>query len=65
MDCHHSPDIAEIGNPVYFDRELNAFLDSYQNGKPSQVPATQAHNISVLLAALFDSAGKDGTEVKI
>lgn len=59
----YSPDIAEIGNPIYFDRELSAFLDSYVNKKPSQVPATQAHNISILLAALFDSADKDGTEV--
>lgn len=61
----YSPDIAEIGNPIYFDRELNAFLDSYLNKKPSQVPASQAHNISILLAALFDSAGKSGVEVFI
>lgn len=59
----YSPDIAEIGNPVYFDRELNAFLDSYLNDKPSQVPAEQAHSISVLLAALFKSADINGGEV--
>ena len=61
----YSPDIAEIGNPIYFDRELSAFLDSYKNGKPSQVPAEKAHNISILLAALFDSADKDGSQVFI
>jgi len=59
----YSPEIAEIGNPIYFDRELNAFLDSYLNKKPSQVPAVQAHNISILLAKLFESAGNNGTEV--
>ncbi|WP_145009350.1 Gfo/Idh/MocA family protein [Pseudomonas oryzihabitans] len=59
----YSPDVAEIGNPVYFDREASAFLDSYSNGKPSQVPATQAHNINLLLEAMFASAEKDGQEI--
>lgn len=61
----YSPDIAEIGNPIYFDRELNAFLDSYLNKKPSQVPAEQAHQISLLLAALFSSADQKGQEVPL
>lgn len=61
----YSPEIAEIGNPIYFDRELNAFLDSYINKKPSQVPAEQANNISILLSALFKSADVNGTEIFI
>lgn len=61
----YSPEIAEIGNPIYFDRELDAFLDSLRNGKPSQVPAEQAHNISILLAALFKSAEINGAEIFI
>ena len=39
------------------------FLIHNLNKKPSQVPAVQAHNISILLAKLFESAGNNGTEV--
>ncbi|MNG15584.1 hypothetical protein D3C84_994250 [compost metagenome] len=59
----YSPEIAEIGNPVYFDREAAAFVNSLRNGLPSQVPATQAHNINVILEALFESAAQRGQEV--
>jgi hypothetical protein len=61
----YSPEIAEIGNPVYFDREAKAFTDALRNGTPSNVPATQAHNINVVLEALFASSGKDGAEVSL
>jgi predicted dehydrogenase len=61
----YSPEIAEIGNPVYFDREARAFVDALRNGTPSNVPATQAHNINLVLEALFASSGKDGAEVKL
>jgi predicted dehydrogenase len=59
----YSPEIAEIGNPVYFDREAAAFLRSLRDGAPSTVPATQAHNINLLLEAMFASAEKSGQEV--
>lgn len=61
----YSPEIAEIGNPVYFDREAAAFVNSLRNGLPSQVPATQAHNINVILEALFESAAQRGQEVML
>jgi predicted dehydrogenase len=61
----YSPEIAEIGNPVYFDREAKTFTDALRNGTPSNVPATQAHNINVVLEALFASSDKDGAEVSL
>ena len=61
----YSPEIAEIGNPVYFDREAAAFVQALQNGTPSQVPASQAHNINILLEAIFESSDKAGQEVKL
>lgn len=30
----YSPEIAEIGNPVYFDREAAAFTTSLRTGSP-------------------------------
>jgi predicted dehydrogenase len=59
----YSPEIAEIGNPVYFDREASAFLTSLTQGKESVVPASQAHNINILLDKLFESASNNGVEV--
>ena len=59
----YSPEIAEIGNPVYFDREAAAFVQSLRTGSPSTVPASQAHNINVILEALFESAELNGQEV--
>ncbi|UVH51823.1 Gfo/Idh/MocA family oxidoreductase [Pseudomonas sp. CBSPBW29] len=61
----YSPEIAEIGNPVYFDREATAFVQALLNGTPSQVPASQAHNINLILEALFESASLSGQEVKL
>jgi predicted dehydrogenase len=61
----YSPEIAEIGNPVYFDRESNAFFDALRNGTPSVVPATQAYNISRVLEAMFASSKQAGAEVFI
>jgi len=61
----YSPEIAEIGNPVYFDREAAAFVQALHNGTPSQVPASQAHNINVLLEAIFESSDNAGQEVKL
>lgn len=61
----YSPEIAEIGNPVYFDREAAAFLGALRDGTPSNVPATQAHNINLVLEALFASSERDGAEVAL
>ena len=59
----YSPELAEIGNPVFFDRELAAFSHSVRTGAPIVIPATQALNISTLIEALFASAKNSGTEV--
>jgi len=61
----YSPEIGEIGNPVYFDREAAAFVNSLRTGAPSNVPATQALNINLLLEALFESSSKGGAEVHV
>ncbi len=61
----YSPDIAEIGNPVYFDRESKEFFDALRNGTPSVVPATQAYNISRVIEAMFASSKEAGAEVFI
>ena len=59
----YSPELAEIGNPVFFDRELAAFNNSVRNGAPVVIPATQALNISTLIEALFASSKNSGAEV--
>lgn len=59
----YSPEIAEIGNPVYFDREARAFETALRQGTPSNVPATQAHDINLILEALFASSAANGAEV--
>ncbi|AZD08076.1 Oxidoreductase-like [Pseudomonas chlororaphis] len=61
----YSPEIAEIGNPVYFDREAAAFVQSLRTGSASTVPASQAHNINLILEALFESAELNGQEVNL
>lgn len=59
----YSPELAEIGNPVFFDRELAAFHNSVRHGAPVVIPATQALNISTLIEALFASSQNAGAEV--
>lgn len=59
----YSPELAEIGNPVFFDRELAAFNNFVRNSAPVVIPATQALNISTLIEALFASSKKSGAEV--
>ena len=61
----YSPEIAEIGNPVYFDREAAAFENSLRTGASSNVPAQQAHNINLILEALFKSSSMNGAEVTL
>jgi predicted dehydrogenase len=61
----YSPEIAEIGNPVYFDREAAAFANSMRSGASSNVPVHQAHNINRILEALFQSSSQNGTEIKL
>lgn len=61
----YSPELAEIGNPVYFDREGDAFFDALRYGTPSVVPATQAWNISRVIEAMFTSSQQAGAEVFI
>jgi predicted dehydrogenase len=61
----YSPELAEIGNPSFFDRELTAFVDSLRTGSPIVVAATQALNISTLIEALFASSAQSGGEVTL
>lgn len=61
----YSPELAEIGNPVYFDREATKFVNSLRTGAPSNVPASQAHNINLILEALFRSSEAEGSEVHL
>jgi len=61
----YSPELAEIGNPVFFDRELAAFSNSIRTGAPIVIPATQALNISTLIEALFASSENAGAEVTL
>jgi len=61
----YSPELAEIGNPVYFDREAEAFFGALKNGTPSVVPATQAYNISRIIEALFASSQQAGAEITL
>ncbi|WSG98154.1 hypothetical protein U8P76_29060 (plasmid) [Rhizobium johnstonii] len=61
----YSPEIAEIGNPIYFDREAAAFVGSLRSGSASAVSATQAHNVNRLLEVLFKSSALSGAEVEV
>ena len=61
----YSPELAEIGNPAFFDRELAAFVGALRTGSPIVVPATQALNISTLIEALFASSAAAGAEVAL
>jgi predicted dehydrogenase len=61
----YSPELAEIGNPVFFDRELAAFSNSVRTGAPTVIPASHALNISTLIEALFASAQNAGSEVSL
>ncbi|MBB5737679.1 putative dehydrogenase [Xanthomonas arboricola] len=59
----YSPELAEIGNPVYFDREATRFLAALRSGDASNVPASQAHHINLILEAFFASAAQQGSEI--
>ena len=61
----YSPELAEIGNPAFFDRELTAFADALRSGAPIAVPASQALDISTLIEALFASSAASGAEVAL
>jgi predicted dehydrogenase len=61
----YSPELAEIGNPVFFDREAAAFTNSVRTGAPVVIPATQALSISTLIEALFASSKNSGAEVML
>ena len=61
----YSPELAEIGNPVFFDREVAAFMTSVRTGAPIVIPARHALNISTLIEALFASSQIAGAEVSL
>ena len=39
----YSPELAEIDNPAFFDREAAVFINSLRSGTPSVIPAGQAY----------------------
>ncbi|CAB3743449.1 Inositol 2-dehydrogenase/D-chiro-inositol 3-dehydrogenase [Paraburkholderia rhynchosiae] len=59
----YSPELYEIGNPIYFDREAAAFVGAIRNGTPSVVSAKQGHDVNVLIEALYASSKFAGGEV--
>jgi predicted dehydrogenase len=61
----YSPELAEIGNPVYFDREIAAFIGSIRNGTPSPIPASHALKVVRLIEALYRSSDQRGAEVAV
>jgi predicted dehydrogenase len=61
----YTPELAEIGNPVYFDREMAAFVDCLRSGQPSPIPATHARDVVALIQALYDSSARSGAEVSV
>jgi hypothetical protein len=40
-------------------------VNSLRTGAPSNVPAQQAHNINLILEALFASSSQGGAEVRL
>ena len=55
----------EIGNPVYFDREARPSPMLCATAHRRTFRRRQAHNINVVLEALFASSSKDGAEVSL
>lgn len=61
----YSPELAEIDNTIYFDREAASFLNSLRERTPSAIPASQAFNISRVIEALYASSIHGGAETRL
>jgi predicted dehydrogenase len=59
----YSPELAEIGNAVYFDREAAAFIGAVRSGSASAIPPSHARDVVVLIEALYRSSERAGAEV--
>jgi predicted dehydrogenase len=61
----YSPELAEIGNPDFFDREAAAFLSALKSGGPSPIPASHARDVVHLIDGLYRSSDLDGAEIRL
>lgn len=61
----YSPELAEIGNLDFFQREAESFIHSLRNGLSPEIPARQAYDVNRLIEALFESESRNGGEVII
>ncbi len=61
----YSPELAEIGNAEYFTKEVNALMMSICSGGPSTIPASHALKVTQVIAALYESSAKNGSEVAL
>lgn len=61
----YSPELAEIGNLEFFEREAASFVDALRHDKVPEIPARQAYDVNRLIAALFESESQWGAEVSL
>jgi predicted dehydrogenase len=61
----YSPELAEIDNEIYFDREASSFLNAVRTGTPSEIPAQHALQVCQVIEALYASANRAGAEVTL
>jgi predicted dehydrogenase len=61
----YSPELAEIGNPDFFDREAGAFLSALKSGGPSPIPASHARDVVHLIDLLYRSSELDGADLRL
>lgn len=61
----YSPELAEIGNLEFFEREAESFVHALRNGRQPEIPARQAFDVNRLIAALFESEQQNGAEVAL
>jgi predicted dehydrogenase len=61
----YSPELAEINNKVFFDREMAAFVASARGEAPSAIPPSHAYDITLVIDALYRSSQQNGKEVRI
>lgn len=58
-------DLAQVGNRTFFDRELAEFLDAIHAGSTRGVTTQTALDVALVVAAAYESAGRDGRSVNL
>ncbi len=56
---------SDIHNLDFYEAELAAFVEAVRTGGPSPLPASEAHDVCVLLDAMFCSSSRNGEEVRL